>query len=210
MRATHRALCEHGYADVTMQKIADESDRCKGTLHYHFETKRDLLAAYLEFLHARFVDRVSAAVDESAPPDERLLAFFERAVSPPDRGRLRAFQTALLEIKAQAPYEGAFRERLAAVDGYVHDTVADVVREGVAEGTFRADVDPDDVASFVVTVFNGVHTREVVGGSAGGDGRAAGDGSAGDGPPTGVEAQFAEYVARTLRADAADGEVAAE
>ena len=34
MEATCRALCEHGYADLTMQDVADESDKSTAALHY--------------------------------------------------------------------------------------------------------------------------------------------------------------------------------
>ncbi|MEF8974259.1 MAG: helix-turn-helix domain-containing protein, partial [Haloarcula sp.] len=38
MDATYRALCTHGYADLTMQDIADESDKSKAALHYHYDS----------------------------------------------------------------------------------------------------------------------------------------------------------------------------
>jgi len=57
MEATYRALCTHGYADLTMQDIAAESTKSKGTLHYHFEGKQDLLESFLAFLLNRFEER---------------------------------------------------------------------------------------------------------------------------------------------------------
>ncbi|PSQ42055.1 TetR family transcriptional regulator, partial [Halobacteriales archaeon QS_9_68_42] len=45
--ATYRALCDHGYAALTMQDIADECDCSKSLLHYHFDTKEDLLVELL-------------------------------------------------------------------------------------------------------------------------------------------------------------------
>ena len=40
IRATYRALCAHGYANLTMRDIADETDLSKAALHYHYDTKR--------------------------------------------------------------------------------------------------------------------------------------------------------------------------
>jgi len=37
--ATNRVLCEHGYAGLTIQKIADESSMTTAAIHYHFDTK---------------------------------------------------------------------------------------------------------------------------------------------------------------------------
>ncbi|HET7323460.1 MAG TPA: helix-turn-helix domain-containing protein, partial [Halococcus sp.] len=58
MHATYRALCKHGYANLTMQDIADESTKSKAALHYHYDTKQDLLLAFLSFLYERFEERL--------------------------------------------------------------------------------------------------------------------------------------------------------
>ena len=56
--ATYRALCANGYAALTMQDIADECDRSTSLLHYHFDTKEDLLVELLAHLLER-LDRKS-------------------------------------------------------------------------------------------------------------------------------------------------------
>ncbi|RBI62276.1 TetR/AcrR family transcriptional regulator [halophilic archaeon] len=156
MAATYRALCDHGFADLTMQDIADESSKSKAALHYHYDTKEKLLQAFLEHILDDFEDRLAS---ETADPRDRLQTFLEAVFGPTedDRGD---FPVALLEIKAQAPYHDAYRERLAAMDERMRETVADAVRDGVAASDFD-DADPDDVARFVVTAINGAHTREV-------------------------------------------------
>lgn len=140
MEAVYGALCTHGYADLTVQDIADESALSKSALHYHYDTKRELPLAFLEHLHERFTTRLA---DAEADAD------------------VRQFRTAVLEIKAQAPYEPAFREHLAEFDDHVQERVAAIVADGVERGRFDAGADPDVVASFVVTVINGAHTRSV-------------------------------------------------
>lgn len=163
MGATYAALCDRGYADLTMRDIAEESDLSKAALHYHYESKRKLMLAFLDYLYERFTDRVGA-VDPDAPPDERLRAVLSAVLHPPHDEEARDFRTALLEIKAQAPYDDAFRERLAAFDDYVAETVRDLVRAGVEAGTYRADADPEEVAAFVLVVVNGAQSRHVVAG----------------------------------------------
>lgn len=187
MRATYCALCKHGFADLTMQDIADESSKSKATLHYHYDSKRDLLVAFLDYLYERFKERVAASGGET--PSEQLLAFVDAVMTPPPRDRQEEFQTAILEIKAQAPYEDDFRERLARFDELVYDRVLTIVAAGVEDGTFSADVDPGMVASFFVTVVSGAHTRHVV------EGR----------QPEGTVEALAEYVESKLLADDAEG-----
>jgi AcrR family transcriptional regulator len=55
VEATYSAVCEYGYADVTMQDIADRTDRSKAALHYHFDCRADLFREFLSYLHAEFV-----------------------------------------------------------------------------------------------------------------------------------------------------------
>lgn len=157
MAATYRALCEHGYADLTMQRIADESDLSKAALHYHYDTKEELLRAFLDHLIGRLESRLAS---EAANPRERLDAFLDAVYEPAERDAREEFPTALLEIKAQAPYDAAYRERLQALDERMRTTVADTVSEGVESGQF-AEVDPERVAHFVVTLINGGHSRGV-------------------------------------------------
>ncbi|WP_247010220.1 TetR/AcrR family transcriptional regulator [Halorientalis litorea] len=158
--ATYVALCERGYADVTMQDIADHTDKSKATLHYHYDSKRDLMVAFLDYLYEEFTGRVGDPPGETAP--ERLDAFIERALSPPetDPERRQAFETALLELKAQAPYDEAIRERLVAFDQFLVTRVRDIVADGIESGAFR-DVDPADTARFVATTLDGAHTKRV-------------------------------------------------
>jgi AcrR family transcriptional regulator len=160
MGAVYAALCDRGYADLTMQDIADQCSLSKGALHYHFDTKRDLLLAFLSHLYGRFTDRLSAAEAAAGDdPADRLLALVDASLSPPEREGVREFRTAVLEIKAQAPYEPAYRERLADFDAYVHDRVESIVAEGIERERFSESIDPADAASFVVTAITGAHTR---------------------------------------------------
>lgn len=54
LEATNRALCEHGYAGLTVQRIADEASVTSAAIHYHFDTKEELLNAFLDDLIGRF------------------------------------------------------------------------------------------------------------------------------------------------------------
>jgi AcrR family transcriptional regulator len=190
IRATYRALCAHGYANLTMQDIADETDLSKATLHYHYDTKRDLLIAFLDALTSWYEGRLETLAGDDAA--ERLASLFDECLSPDDSDSdtdYPAFHTALLEIKAQAPYDEAYRERLAAADEVLLTRVRGIVADGVDAGTFR-EVDPDATAALVADVLAGGHTRNVAVGRDLDETRAVLDG----------------YVARHLLAAADDGD----
>lgn len=159
MGATYRALCRHGFAALTMQDIADESARSKAALHYHYDTKHDLLVAFLEYLYQRFEARLREVDDDE--PVAWLYGLVDALLDPPERADAREFRTAMLELRAQAPYDRAYRDRLANFDALARELVREAVAAGVESGAFRADVDPAETATFVVTVASGAITRRV-------------------------------------------------
>ncbi|WP_123539313.1 TetR/AcrR family transcriptional regulator [Halosimplex salinum] len=159
MEATYRALCRHGYADLTMQDIADESDKSKASLHYHYDTKEDLLLAFLDHLYDSFTEKFAETEGDHAV--DRLVTFVDEVLCQSDVEGAEEFQTAYLEIKAQAPYVEAYRDQLERVDAFVRDRVREIVADGIDEGVVRSDVDPRDTAAFVATLIDGVNTRRV-------------------------------------------------
>ncbi|WP_134668819.1 TetR/AcrR family transcriptional regulator [Halorussus marinus] len=162
MEATYDAVCEHGYADLTMQDIADEFDKTKAVLHYHYDTKEDLLVAFLDFLLDRFLDAVEAETGDD--PEERLVALVDALLLGAHQGRSGTdhweFHTALLEIRAQASRNDAFREQLTTNYRFVADTVRTVIEDGVERGTFRS-VDPDRTATWLLATINGARLHQV-------------------------------------------------
>lgn len=161
MRATYRALCAHGYADLTMQDIADEAPVSKGTLHYHFDSKRGLFEAFQRYIAERFLARLEAADDPGAPAPERLSAVLDAALSPPETDELRDIQRALLELKAQAPHEPAIAAEIETWDDRFRNLLAAIVADGIEAGEFGSAADPEATARFVATVLAGAQTRQV-------------------------------------------------
>ncbi|WP_251343000.1 TetR/AcrR family transcriptional regulator [Haloplanus halophilus] len=182
MCATYRALCRHGYADLTMQDIADEWSKSKPALHYHYDTKRGLLLAFLDHLYDAYTDRVAAP--EEGSPRARLDALIDAALDPPRTDAHRELRTALFEVKAQAPHDEAFRERLERFDTHLADEIRRLVAEGVDAGAFRTDADPETAATLLVTLVNGAHSRRVALGA-----------------DDGVRAAIDDFVADSLEAD---------
>jgi AcrR family transcriptional regulator len=158
VEATYCALCECGYADLTMQDMADRSETSKSALHYHYDTKHDLLLAFLDHLYDSFEERF--ATDPDADPLDRFAAVVAKALDEDDEER-RDLRTAMLEVRAQAPYDDDFREHLDEFDEYIAAELREIVADGIEAGVFRADADPEAVAEFVVTVFDGAHVRSI-------------------------------------------------
>ncbi|MFD1635244.1 TetR/AcrR family transcriptional regulator (plasmid) [Haloplanus ruber] len=157
MEATYRALRKHGYADLTIQRIADEYGKSTAAVHYYYDTKEELLATFLDYLLEQFVDSIHDV--ETTDPEERLeLLLDELLVKPQENPDL---SVALLEMRSQAPYKEAFSERFKQNDEYIRYMLKAVVNHGIDEGVFN-DVDADYVTRSLMTIVDGGRTRAVV------------------------------------------------
>ena len=164
MSATFDALCEHGYANLTMQSIADEFDKSKSLIHYHYDSKDDLLAAFMDYLLDNFVEQVTDCGGQD--PTERLRTMATMVVAGKDGDDARDFHTALLGLRAQAPYDEVLREQLARNDERIRELIADVVRDGQDRGQFDESVDPERFAALFRSTIEGAQSHDVILGAA--------------------------------------------
>jgi TetR/AcrR family transcriptional repressor of nem operon len=158
LAATYRALCRHGYADLTLADVADEADRSKAAIHYYYD-REALFVEFLDFLYERYTVRLPS-VDGGTPRDQLsalLAAVLTDEGAAPDQ-RLR---TALLAVRAQAPYDDAVQTRLSNFDAVRYERLRDIIAAGVESGEFDATVEPAVAAEFLVTAVTGAHTRRV-------------------------------------------------
>jgi AcrR family transcriptional regulator len=154
----HGALCTHGYADLTMQDIADECDKSTALLHYHYDTKEDLLVAFLDHIIGKYEEKLAAETDD--PPERRLVTFLARFVYAPDENRRQSLHLALLEMRSQGPFNDRIRAQLEQSDEVLRGTAADILRDGIETGVFEA-VDPDRTAALLVAALDGARTRQI-------------------------------------------------
>jgi len=157
MRATYRALREHGYADLTIKRIAEEYGKSTAAVHYHYDTKDELLAAFLDYLLDQFVDTIHDV--ETTDPDQRLELLLDRLlVDPQDHHEMLI---AILEMRSQAPYKAAFADRFQQNDEYTRYMLETLIDHGISRGVFT-DVDSSHVARALMTIADGGRTRAVI------------------------------------------------
>jgi AcrR family transcriptional regulator len=166
MLATYRVLHQHGYAGLSIARIAAETDLTKAALYHHFDGKDDLLLSFMEFMLDHI--REEFVVDES-DPRAALGAYLDAAfLGPSGRfagpdGETMTGRGTYVEVRAQAVHDEAYRERVDRMDETFQDRLAAVVRRGVDAGVFR-EVDPDLAAEVLLTLSLGaVFRRQTAG-----------------------------------------------
>jgi AcrR family transcriptional regulator len=156
MAATYRALCEHGYADITIEDIGEEFEKSTSLLYHHYDGKDDLLVAFLGYMLERFEDDVP--FEEEGDSWTKLQGLLDHALAPTLETEREEFTRAMVELRAQAAHTAAYRAAFTRHDRFFRDRLTAIVSEGVEAGAFH-DVDPTAVAALVQTVFIGAMTR---------------------------------------------------
>ena len=155
MRATYVALTKHGYADLTIQRIADEFDKSKSLLYHHYDGKDALLLDFMRFLTDRFEAEMDAT--EATTPRRRLDEFVGRlAPVTADESRC-SFDRVLVELRAAAAHDPAYRQTFTETDQVLRDRLAGILRDGMRSGDFR-EGDPNGIAAFLLATMLGTLT----------------------------------------------------
>jgi AcrR family transcriptional regulator len=158
MEATYEALTEYGYADLTIQRIADEFGKSKSLLYHHHDGKDDLLTGFLEFALDHFEENMSRTEGDGRA-DERLDGLFDTLVDP-DSDVDEEFLGVLVELRAQAVSHEAYANQFSENNEFFRNHITDIVADGIEEGVFR-EVNPERAASFILTILNGRMTERV-------------------------------------------------
>ena len=158
MEATYRALCEHGYANLTVDKINTEFAKSKSLLYYHYDDKDEILLNLLEYILDQF--SVEDTVDPSDDPDIQLRTLIEEFLPWTLDGEDQEFQVAVFELRSQALSDDGYREQFTRGDDLLSETVAGILEAGIEEGVFR-EVDVDRAAEHVLSALNGAMLRRL-------------------------------------------------
>jgi AcrR family transcriptional regulator len=163
MQATYEALIEHGYENLTMQRIGDEFPKSKSLIYQHYDGKDEVLVELLEFL----LDHFEAQMPHSAAQDahdclQTVLDYVLTAHPDADRAELTKV---MVELRGQAPHNETFEQYFTANDRRVRQDLVEIVERGIEEGVYRP-VDAEAVAEFLLTAISGGTVRWATAGNA--------------------------------------------
>ncbi|GAB7008431.1 TetR/AcrR family transcriptional regulator [Halorubrum trueperi] len=135
--AAFRALCEHGYADLTISRIGEEFDKSPSLVYHHYDGKDDLLIDLLEFLLDGFEESISTGAFD-LPPRERLDVYVAATIDPTavdasERAPDAQFVIAIVELRAQAATDDAYRDHFDRSDRVFGSFLKRTVREAAAD-----------------------------------------------------------------------------
>ena len=131
-----------GLAGARTDAIAKAADVNIALLFYYFKSKEELYSAILNEMFANWHDALLRPLTAQGTPEQRILkyveAYFDHVAASVWRPRL--VQQELMRSK----HGPAVRKLLKKYAKPVHDAVIQVLQEGIAGGSFRANLDVEN------------------------------------------------------------------
>lgn len=148
--AAGRLFAERGYHGTSMRDLGRELGLLGSSLYSHIGSKEELLVEVVARGAALFQAALDAALAAGGPAGGRLRRAIEGHVDVvldhPDQAR-----TFLNEARA---LEEAHRRRVLAQRDSYEGRFREIVADGVADGSFRPDLDPRLATIFTLSVLN--------------------------------------------------------
>jgi AcrR family transcriptional regulator len=151
IEATMEIIATDGVRAVTMAAVGEASGYSRGIVNHQFGTREGLMTAVAKTAQARFSPATSGPRGR-----ERVVADVSAYLAALRSGARDARVFLRLWIAAIGGEEPGLRETFVARDAFFREHVEAAVREGVEDGTIRADVDPAAAAFAIVGQLRGI------------------------------------------------------
>jgi TetR/AcrR family transcriptional repressor of bet genes len=129
-------LGERGFEGASVGRIAKAAGLSPGLVHYHFDSKVEVLLALIEALAARLRERAAARVAVAANARERLFALIDAQVArgdDEDTDAVRAWviigAEALKQPEVREAYQRAVTEATAGLEGALIEALEEAGRD---------------------------------------------------------------------------------
>jgi TetR/AcrR family transcriptional regulator, transcriptional repressor for nem operon len=142
-------MWERGYADTSPRAVRERAGVGQGSLYHHFPTKRDLALAALE---RNVADLLPAASELDGPGDP--MARIEAYLMRP-RDALKGCKVGRMTQDPQVREDPVLLAPVARAFAQVHASWVKVLREAVAAGELRDDLDPGRLAHTLMAILQG-------------------------------------------------------
>lgn len=156
IEATMELSVEKGLKKLTTQAIADRVGIAQPTIFRHFKSRDEIFTAVINWVGDNLFKVVGKQFTASGPADERLHQLVLKQLG--FMSKHRAIPRVLFSdrLHLESPKLKAVVQKM--MDGYV-SSLTKLIEEGVAEGAFRADIEPEKAARYIVALIQGLVMR---------------------------------------------------
>jgi len=150
LAATRRVVGRVGFASTTVGEITREAGASLGLLHYHFDSKAEVVAETFAQIAREDLAELEAAADAHSDPAARLAATLEQS-GWADRDSWRLW----IDAWGEAVHSEPMRATLAGFQAGWRALLTRVLADGARAGAWDC-ADPEDTAGRLVAVIDGI------------------------------------------------------
>ena len=154
VQAAYQLIAEGGFERLRTRDVAARTGVNIATLHYYFPHKEDLIRSMVEYLLQQFMTAyLPGSPFEMKTPLEQI------------RGELAEMQYLLQEkpdmfivldeLVLRSLHDPAIRQMITWLDEGWHAYLEKVIRDGIEQKLFRADLDPGSAATWLILLTKG-------------------------------------------------------
>jgi len=160
LQAAVKRIAQEGTDGVRVARIATDAGVSSALVHYHFETRDQLLAEALEYSYDHAAQMRVGEQLTSGGAAQQLAAMIEICLSTSDA--LHDDFVLWAELWLRAARDPELREFAARLYGRLHSWFAVQIARGVADGEFAA-VDVDRLTDRLLALIDGYGVRVLIG-----------------------------------------------
>jgi len=158
--AAEKLFDQHGIDRVTMTEIISSTELRTSTIYQYFSSKDDIVWAILEVVLADFSARAKAAIDGEQTALAKITALLELMADDLARNQAKVRFVAQFDAMYARDWPA---ERLLTLEAQINpegfEHFSRLIREGIADGSLRADLDPDLTLHAVINAVVGAQRR---------------------------------------------------
>src|SRR5258706_6956639 len=151
VQAAYREIAANGFEGLRTREVAAAVGVNIATLHYYFPSKEDLIRGVVAFALTRFQTTLPA----KGEADEQLRQHFQ-GLRRLARDEPELFKV-MGELAQRAPRDRGMAEVLRKMDEVWTSTLRTLLRRAVDSGSVAKTVDPEDMASLIVSMLKGIY-----------------------------------------------------
>ena len=154
VQAAMHLIAEGGFERLRTRDIAARAGVNIATLHYYFARKEDLIQGVVEYLLRQFMMAYlpSSPFDMRTPLEQIRGEFAEMQYLLQEKPEMFVV---LNELMLRSLHEPTIREAIGWLDTGWHGYLTQVIRDGIEQGQFRAELDPASAATWLILLVQG-------------------------------------------------------
>jgi AcrR family transcriptional regulator len=159
VEAMRASVAVRGIAGSTFDHVAREAGVSRGLLHYYFQTKERLLVEVVRReaqVRGELLDQAVAGASNGDDLIDALVRSFEDVLADRSSGVVMFY-----ELLTLAQRNAEIASELEELSRALRRQLAEALARGSAAGVFELRGEPDDVASFLLVLADGVMIRRM-------------------------------------------------